>query len=153
MKNRAFFLILLVLAVPLYLWDTHTLLSGLFAHKKASAVQSQGITAAPYPMLLNSPKFVEKGRSPFLPFKEIPQPIAKQKPVAKTKTSASIIPPKVAITGILWNPTNPIAMMTFPDGSSGAVKAGQTVGNIYIRTIEKNKVLIVYENKDFWISQ
>jgi len=53
----------------------------------------------------------------------------------------------------MWNPANPIAMLTLPDGPSNAVKSGQTIGNIIVKTVEKNRVLIVYEKKEFWISR
>jgi hypothetical protein len=65
----------------------------------------------------------------------------------------SVAAPAVTISGIMWDPVSPLAMIVLPDGSSAAVKAGQTVGEITVKKIEKERVCIVFKNKTFWISR
>lgn len=154
MKNKAVVLLILI-AIPLYLWDSHLLLTGLFNIKKpALSAKSTIVHSVSSPVVVPAVRFVEKGRSPFIPYKEnvvsVKNEVKKKKDLSR-QTSTN--PPKVTVTGIMWNPANPIAMLTLPDGPSNAVKSGQTIGNIIVKTVEKNRVLIVYEKKEFWISR
>ena len=158
MKNKMAVL-LIVVAVPLYLWDSHVLLSGLFGKGKrpfkppAVVLQSddfQRPTAIVH--------FVNKGRSPFAAYKDVPRPAAAMKAVAKKPQPAKTVsvplhPPKITVTGIMWNPTNPIAMVSLPDGSSAAVKLNQVIGNILITKIEKTRICVVVDGAEFWVQR
>jgi hypothetical protein len=157
MKKKAV-LFLIAVAIPLYIWDSHIFLSGLFGSQK-HAFRQADVQPATQAMTYSSPviHFQTKGRSPFLPYKEKPKPAgevaATAKKTAVPKPKSVVSPPKISITGIMWHPTSPIAMVTMPDGSSTTVKAGQTVGNFKFKTIEKTRVLVIAEGGEFWIAK
>jgi hypothetical protein len=97
--------------------------------------------------------FVKKGRSPFLPF-----PVEEKTVLLKPSSGpvvaprAAIKPPDVKVSGIIWNPSAPLAMITLPDGSSAVAKAGQAFGEITVKKIEKTRMLISFHQADFWIT-
>ena len=62
-------------------------------------------------------------------------------------------PPSIRITGIMWNPTSPVAMVSMPDGASTVAKAGMTIGEVTFKKIEKNRIQVAYNGKDFWIDR
>ena len=157
MKNKAA-LFLIAIAIPLYFWDSHVLLSGLFAHKKPASYHEAAFNAK-QEFAFSAPMapFEIKGRSPFIASKEKPKPIGaaqgSEKKSGVPKPAVTVSPPKITVTGIMWHPTNPLAMITLPDGSSTTVKAGQTIGNFKFKTIEKNRVLVVVDKSEFWIAK
>lgn len=100
--------------------------------------------------------FEEKGKSPFTAYKEAPKPVVVNKPVQPkiVRQSTEAKPPRIQITGIMWNPSNPMAMVTLPDGSSAVAKAGQSLaGGIEVKKVEKERIQIVYEGNVFWIKK
>jgi hypothetical protein len=158
MKNKMA-LLLIIAAVPLYLWDSHMLLSGLLGKGKKSLNPPAVVTQNDdFQRPAAIAHFVNKGRSPFMAYKELPRPAAVLKSVAKKPQPAKTVtvplhPPKITVTGIMWNPTNPIAMVTLPDGSSAAVKVNQAIGTIRITRIEKTRICVVVDGAEFWIQR
>jgi hypothetical protein len=152
-------LFLIALAIPLYIWDSHVLLSGYFGSKKHDFRQAAAMPAAQaFAFSVPAIHFQSKGRSPFVAYKEKPKPAGApegsgKKNAAPKPAAPAVPPPKITITGIMWHPTSPIAMVTLPDGSSTTVKAGQTVGSFKFKTIEKTRVLVIAEGGEFWIAK
>ena len=63
-------------------------------------------------------------------------------------------PPPVVLSGVLWKPDNPVAMVKVNGGSTKLVKIGQTVGgNITVKKVEKKSITVVYEGKEFIIKK
>jgi hypothetical protein len=152
--KKTFIILLIVVALPLYIWDTNLFLSNYFGKRK----QSQQIIDAKIDLLPHFAKatFVQKGRSPFVPYKELPKPAIKTQVIAKKTSSAQAIvnPPPISINGIMWNPSNPVAIINFNDGSSIVAKKGQMLkGNILVKNIDKNQVEVEYTGKSFLIKK
>jgi hypothetical protein len=158
MKRKALWLLIIV-AIPLYLWDSYTLFSGLFGSKKPASKHAPILLVSDDLALSTATAHFEtKGRSPFLAYKEKPKPIdsllVRTKKQSASKPAAPTAPlPKIIISGIMWHPTSPIAMVTLPDGSSSTVKTGQTIGIFKFKTIEKNRVLVIVDGSEFWIAK
>jgi hypothetical protein len=53
----------------------------------------------------------------------------------------------------MWNPSSPVAMVKMPDGASTVAKPGPVIGNIRFKKIEKGRILVSSEGKDFWIDR
>lgn len=152
-------IVLICIALPVYLWDAWIIISGMYG----TAQESSNLEITPKQIDqdfsfagLRIVYFAEKGKSPFVPFKEKPKPVVNiselQKQKVMRKPAEDIKPPRITITGIMWNPSNPIAMLTLPDGSSTTAKAGQTIaGSIIIKKVEQNQILIEYEGNKFTI--
>lgn len=109
-------------------------------------------------LVLNTiPVSFKKGnRDPFSPYKKEPVKtvvVTQKKPVKDIPKKEPPKPPSITITGIMWNPSNPIAMVKMPDGASTVAKPGVVVGNITFRKIEQNRILVTNEGKDFWIER
>jgi type IV pilus biogenesis protein PilP len=152
--KKIFVILLILVAVPLYVWDTQLLLRG-FLDKKKYAARTANVPVAMGNTLQQgfSVHFIVKGKSPLLPYKEVPRPVNKKAEAAK-KTgpvpSAPVSPPPITINGIMWNESNPVAMISLSDGSSTVVKNGQTIsGGIVIKAIEKDQVEVEYKGALF----
>jgi hypothetical protein len=158
MKNKAL-IILILIAIPLYIWDSHALLSGIFDGGRPTTKKNYDVLRHSELTLPNLVvHFENKGRSPFIAFKEKPKPIeqpskADKKPHLPKTGLVTAQVPKISVTGIMWHPTNPIAMITLPDGSSSTIKTGQTIGGFQFKKIEKNKVLVASNGSEFWIEK
>ena len=152
--KKTFIIFLIVIALSLYIWDTNLFLSGYFGKKK----QSQQVIDAKIDLLPHFTRatFIQKGRSPFVPYKESPKPAMKT-PASNKKTSpaqAIVNPPPISINGIMWNSSNPVAIINFTDGSSIVAKKGQMLkGNILVKNIDKNQVEVEYSGKSFLIKK
>ncbi len=151
-------LLLILIAIPLYIWDVWLIIGGVSGKtykKKTVEISSQANPGLSFASL-QVVRYVKKGKSPFLPYKKKPKPVVrKKKPEKKRvvkKEKSEVKPPRIKITGIMWNPTNPIAMVTLPNGTSTVAKQGQTIaGSIEVKKIEKNRMQIVYKGNVFWI--
>lgn len=148
---------LVLVALPLYIWDTYVFLNGFFGSEKTLRNNNSDIaglrnkTMPEFP-----PHYIRKGRSPFTPH-TIPGNLS-MNPARNTNKNSAVQPnsdpPPITITGIMWNPQKPVAITGFPDGSSIVVTKGQIVsGNIIIEEIEKTRVLIKYKNKNIWLKK
>jgi type II secretory pathway component PulC len=154
---RKLLIILLVLAaIPLYVWDFYLLAAAHFKHGKHPERVAVILRDTKRSGLLpGEVHFVEKGRSPFIPNKEQPKQLgAKSKNKASAKPTAPVTPPPISINGIMWNASNPVAIINLPDGSSTVAKKDQVLaGGIVIKTIEKNQVEVEYNGKSFWLKK
>jgi hypothetical protein len=151
-------IVLVVIAVPLYIWDVSLLLEGVFrTGKHRAGTVATGTTLKAVPGLETVLHFTQKGRSPFVPYKEIPKPAVKVNDTKKIQPAPSVVnaaPPPVSINGIMWNENNPVAIINLPDGSSTVAKKGQVLtGGIVIKNIEKNQVEVEYNGKRFWLKK
>jgi type IV pilus biogenesis protein PilP len=162
--KKTIIILLLAIVVPIYVWDAYQLLLAW----KGSPVRLHGGAIQVPPALTTagfSPArkalFVEQGKSPFFAYAETEKPrvaidtkVIPKAPQPAQSAKPPPAAPKIIITGIMWNPQSPLAMLTLPDGSSLVAKAGQTLpGGIVIKTIEKNRIQVVYEKASFWIAQ
>ena len=157
--NRKLFVILAVVAVALYSYVAFILAGGSLP-KQVKRNSANNNTVHVDKLVLNSVlvHFENRERDPFLPYKEKPkQPaVIQEKPkkvpvVVAVKESPK--PPSIRITGIMWNPTSPVAMVSMPDGASTVAKAGMTIGEVTFKKIEKNRIQVAYNGKDFWIDR
>ena len=149
-------ILLVITAIPLYTYDLFLLLQNVFpsmgkdkTYKTEEHISYDKLLVSAAPV-----KFEVKGRSPFVPQKIVPKPVVKAVPkqtAAPAKEPPK--PPSIVITGIMWDPSNPVAMLTLPDGSSTVAKAGQSFGAITIKKIEKNRIQIISDGTQFWINR
>lgn len=158
--KRILTIILVIVAIPLWIWNSYVVISAFLKSPKDKTV-----LVAPLVVQKNtvssviSSSFNLKGKSPFIAYKELPKPavtaIPPKKNAANTLvTTAPIKPPDVSVNGIMWNVNNPLAMLKLPDGSSTVVKQGQELsGGIVVKTIEKNQVEIVVNGQSFWLKK
>jgi hypothetical protein len=156
--KRIFTIILVLLALGIYTWDAWLLLPAFgvrLGKREAAAMLSRPPANGLVVRVARVVRFVEKGKSPFVAYKETPKP-AKASTAAPTASApkADAKPPAIIITGLMWNPTNPVAMVKLPDGSSAVAKAGQALsGGIEVKKVEKNGIRVKYEGRDFFIAQ
>ncbi|MBD3314531.1 MAG: hypothetical protein GF344_01980 [Chitinivibrionales bacterium] len=162
MKMRKVVLIALIaVAIPLYAWDVYLLISGFMGSGGGHKGVLDPVTHRETPRIAALPvaRYVKKGRSPFLAHKPEPKPkpIVRKRAVKRKrirKPPPPLKPPQIRITGILWNPATPMAMLRLPDGSSTAAKAGhELAGGITVKKVEKNAVVIRYAGKEFRIEK
>ncbi len=155
MRNKII-IVLIIIAIPLYVWDFWLIISnisGKFSNIKKEIVLKNGDKDYSIPSL-RIVHFEKKGKSPFLAYTVKPKPVVRKKTVKvkATNIKKEIKPPRIKITGIMWNPANPVAMVTLPDGTNTVAKAGKSLGSgIEVKKIEKNRIQIVYQGKAFWI--
>jgi len=92
-----------------------------------------------------------KGRDPFTLYMEKPAPVSVKKQAAiEKKAPGEVTPPAIILTGILWNPDNPLAMIKLADGTKCVAKTGQTVsGDITVRRIDQKSIVVVSGGKEF----
>jgi len=152
-------IILILIAIPLYVWDGY-LIYRVWA--PTSTVHLRELTDDQKNIdyltvhAARSVSFTEQGRSPFLAYKPRPKPkvVPRKKVQPKPKVVKKVLPPRIVITGIMWNPTSPMAMVTLPDGSSTVARAGMRLnGEIEVKTIERTRMEIMYKKKTFWITK
>ena len=159
---RKTILILLILAaIPLYSWNAFTVIRFVMTGSKGGpatkpsmvsplAAQDLILTARPV-------SFTEGEKSPFVPFKRKPEPVQPRqqprKPQPKKVIAPEEPPPKITITGIMWNPDNPIAMLTLPAGNSVVAKSGSEFGDITIKKVERNRVQFLWKGKTYWVDK
>jgi hypothetical protein len=153
--RKILLVLLAVAAVGVYTYDAFLLVKPSAADKTATKKQARDDVSIEKLLARSQPvRFVKSNRNPFLPRRENSTAKAPGNSAVKTSSPAPIVSaPAVTISGIMWDPASPLAMIVLPDGSSAAVKAGQTVGEISVKKIEKERVCIVFKNKTFWISR
>jgi hypothetical protein len=153
--RKILLVLLAVAAVGVYTYDALLLVKPSAADKTATKKQARDDVSIEKLLSRSQPvRFVKSNRNPFLPRRENSAAKAPGNSAVKASATApSIAAPAVTISGIMWDPVSPLAMIVLPDGSSAAVKAGQTVGEITVKKIEKERVCIAFKNKTFWISR
>jgi hypothetical protein len=154
--RKVLLLVLILGAIGVYVYDAlllvHTQKPGEEPKIKepASVVSLDKLLADAKPV-----EFTVKGRDPFTQRKVDIKPVlaSSSSSAQPSHGSTSQKQPLISITGIMWNPASPIAMITLPDGSSGVAKPGQVFGEITVKKIEKTRIQVVFQKKEFWISQ
>lgn len=73
------------------------------------------------------------------PFKQVSVPDIQQKPTAKQ--------PTIMLTGVIWDPENPIAIITDSDSNSYILKVGEKVNSTKVLTIRPRSVTIEKDGK------
>jgi hypothetical protein len=145
---------LIIAAAAVYSWDTYLLVrqSGRVSlsakSEKADAISVEKLLAGSQKV-----RFVKTNRNPFLPHPQVAVSAVPQKGSVKAKQESPVNPPNIIINGIMGDQDSPLVMLTLPDGSSAAVKVGQTIGDITLKKVEKDRVLIVFQKKNFWINR
>ncbi len=150
-------IILVIAAIPLYSYNVYLLIKG-FIGSATENTQVQQYTDHPISFSTLKVQFIPGGKSPFLAYAAVPlpKPIQKEiktKPIAPVPKKELIEKPEIKITGIMWNPDNPIAMINLPDGTSVVARNGQVFGDIAITKIEQNKINIVFKGKQFSVER
>lgn len=156
--RKKLIIILICIAVPIYTYNMWLIVNAFFrgSPKENTEEFNKSLKAELSFPSLQVVHFEEKGKSPFLPYKSKPKPVIRKKAVRqKDRTpKAEAKPPRIKITGIMWNPSNPVAMVSLPDGTSTVAKAGQTLaGSIEVKKVEKNRIKIVCKGNVFWIKK
>jgi type IV pilus biogenesis protein PilP len=159
--RRAALVLLILAAIGLYSYDAW-LLFGMFVGRSSEGQVdgNAGNSGADTDFVLRAARvvrFEEKGRSPFLAHAAPPKPVAPVRPkrvVRRPEPAPEKKMPTISITGIMWNPANPVAMLQLSDGSSAVAKAGMTLpGGIVVKKVEKQGVRVVWEGREAFISK
>jgi hypothetical protein len=159
--KRILTILLVIVAIPLWVWNSYVIISAIVKSPKDKTVIS-AIATMPVQAASNAipATFTVKGKSPFVAYKELPKPaitaIQPKKNTVNTApvNTAPVRPLDVSVNGIMWNTNNPLAMLKLPDGSSTVAKQGQELsGGILVKTIEKNQVEIVFNGQSFWLKK
>jgi hypothetical protein len=153
--RKTLLVLLAVVAVGVYTYDAFLLVKPGASNKTADKKRARDGVSVEKLLARSQPvRFVKSDRNPFLPRRENSAAKASGKSGGKASSPApAVSAPAVTISGIMWDPASPLAMIVLPDGSSAAVKAGQTVGEITVKKIEKERVCIAFKNKTLWISR
>jgi hypothetical protein len=152
--RRILIIALVVAAVAVYMWDAYLLVRPServrlkAKSEKADAVSVEKLLAGSQKV-----RFVKTNRNPFLPYRQEVVSAARSKGAVKVQQESPVNPPRVAINGILGDEKSPLVMLTLPDGSSTAIKVGQTIGDITLKKVEKDRVLVVFQKKSYWINR
>ena len=152
--RKVLIIVLIAAAAGVYTWDTYLLVRP--SESVRLKVKSEKVDAVSVEeLLVGSEKvhFVKTNRNPFLPHRQEVVSSSSLKGGVKTRQESPVNPPNVVINGIMGDQASPLVMMTMPDGSSAAVKVGQTIGDITLKKVEKDRVLIVFQKKNFWINR
>jgi hypothetical protein len=154
--KKALLIILIITAIPVYIWDAW-LLFGNAKNKNATArVQTKSGNHDLTLMVAGKVHFKESPRSPFLPYKEKPKPPAPKptKALKRARPAKKVEPPKIIITGVMWNPSRPVAMVNLPGGGSAiAAEGAELAGGIKVLAVEKNRIRVASEGQTFWIEK
>jgi hypothetical protein len=144
---------LVLIAIGIYGWDALLLTKSPGSEQNAGQIgETESISLEKCLATADQVRFVEKGRDPFTPRRPVPKPVSAMKsPASETKTDPA--GPKVKISGIMWNKSSPIAMIILPDGSSAIAAPKQSFGDITVKKIEQNRILVGYNKKEYWICQ
>lgn len=157
--RKTIIILLILIAIPLYTYNVYVLIMGsLKGTQDASTVQISSkktkISINNLRSIIDPVEFVKQGRSPFAEFTVTEKPKV-EKIQSQTKQPVKTIAelPKITINGIMWNPQNPLAMLGLPDGSSTVVKAGQKIGEITVKKIEKTRVVVVVGKREIVLTR
>ena len=157
--NKKILVILLVVAIPVYLWDAWIVFGHRMNTQPEPAGASHSGVAEELTLKARIAVFTPRGKSPLSPVYVAAEPVKKvvvvpkSSPVVEVKPVEVLAAPTISISGIMWNPSNPVAMVTLPDGSSGIAKAGSVLGDITVVGVDKDQIRIVYKSKSFVIKR
>ncbi len=156
--KKKLLVVLLITAVLIYTYNTFIIVRGTnFGVKKikndSGNASFSGSSSRGY-VNLAPVVFENKGRDPFNLYSEKPKKTPEKQRTPIVKESKTVPAPQIAITGILWNPGNPIATVKLPEGKTALVKEGQKLEkNLIIKRIEKKNLVVVYEGKEFVVNK
>lgn len=155
--KRLLIVLLLLIIIPLYGYNAFLILRVAFPGSGAARGKSQQADVSYANMLVAASMvtFEQKGRDPFTLYTKRPAPPKVQKQnVPVKKKVVTVAPPTISITGMMWNPDNPVVLLKLADGSGAMAKVGQTVGGgILVKKIEKTRIVVVFAGKAFVIEK
>lgn len=147
-------LLLCIVAIPLYTYNILLLTKVVLPWHTAKADKQMQENRHTFEQLLiaaKPPHFVSRGRSPFtLNAKQ--KIVGKKIPVKAKKRPApkKTVEPIVRVTGIMWHPENPVAMVKVNNGGTSMVRLGHTfAGGIKVTAIHKKSVTVLVDGKSF----
>lgn len=150
---------LIAASVPLYTYDAYILLKGTFGKEPLSELLPKTDSTFSVSALIKNSMpvhFEKKGRNPFTPYTVSEQVKKSLVNANQNKTFVAKAPPKapdIKINGIMWNPQNPVAMLSLPDGSSVVARSGQAFSGMTIKKIDKSFIVVLFENKTYTINK
>jgi hypothetical protein len=159
--RKVILITLIFIAIPLYAWNIFQLVQGYFSGSRQTDQKNMAsvLSVDDYRLAALAVEFEGKGKSPFDAYKKAPAPVKRRASIRKKtikkapKPKEPEEPPPITITGIMWNPSMPVAMVRLPDGSSAVAKPGQQFGEITVKKIEQNRIQVSFQGKDFWINR
>ena len=156
--KKTLIILLIVIAIPLYSYNVYILLQGTLSGNAEKQVSDKKATYDIHELIASTAPvhFEKKGRSPFFPYPVSDKPPISEKKMTSAKPLALKEQPKapaITINGIMWNPQNPVAMISMPDGSSTLAKAGQIIAGITIKKIEKTGIVVEFGKKEYKINR
>jgi Tfp pilus assembly protein PilP len=156
--KKVLIMLLVIVALPLYSYNAFLLIRISFGGNEGTTRNVEQSSKYTFEELIKAATpvvFAERGRDPFTLHKKKNKPKQHQKKkVAIKKETKKTAPPPLVLSGVLWKPDNPVAMVKMSGGSTKLVKVGQAVGgNITVKKIEKKSVTVVYEGEEFTIKK
>ena len=108
-----------------------------------SIKKSKEDEARPQGLLRGSFAYQAKYKDPFrAPFLK-----DERKSEKKTKPKVEESPPKYILSGVLWNRSSPLAVISDTSGNSYTVKEGDNLGKVVIIKVSKDEVWYRFKNK------
>jgi hypothetical protein len=154
--KKTIVIILMLCAIPLYSYNIYLLIHSPKNGITSIATETDTELFDSWILKASAVTFTISDRDPFSPLKKGITPAVEkvqQQEKIKEPSKKAIQPPSMKITGIMWSPSNPVAMVVLPNGSSTVVKQGGVYNDITVKKIEKNRVLIAYQEQLFFIEK
>jgi type IV pilus biogenesis protein PilP len=155
--KKVLLIMLVVASLPLYSYNIFLLMQASFSGRQRPDNARQPRPGQQFEQMLLAAqpvRFDTAGRDPFTLYSERRRPAAvavAPVPVSpKTVSKKEVVRPQLTITGIMWNPGNPVAMITLPGGAKTLAKAGQDLGGgCTVKRIEQKSVVVTFEGREF----
>lgn len=153
--RKTIVIILIACAIPLYSYNIYLLLRSPSGESDKNVSISTAESLDSWIVKVNAVSFTAIDRDPFFPYRPKINTTPTVKPVrVKPPTPKKVIQqPSLKITGIMWSPTNPVAMVVLPNGTGSAVKQGGVYSDITVKKIERNRIQIGYQGQLFWVEK
>ena len=154
--KKIILLIFIIIAVPYLSWQIWLFVGKTGIEDDNNELHSRGSDNIFMQDSMRVAHFSKKGKSPLVPYKVKPKPKRPKKQIKKIqrKPKVEVKPPRIKVTGIMWNPSTPVAMVTLPNGTNTVAKPGQALaGGITVKKVEKNRIQVVYKGTSFWINR
>lgn len=154
-------LVIGLVLVGLGVWSYNSLLLfgrlGLAEHTAAPWDQRPGQSGFELPVPGRAR--TETARTPFVgAFRDPFEPVLRLAPASgpaqqRSTPSASVAPPPLALEGILWDQTDPIAIIKGPDGRSEPLRVGMTLAGATVLRIEPAAVRLRFGKQTLTLRQ
>jgi hypothetical protein len=154
--KKTIVIILILCAIPLYSYNIYLLIHSPKSNHNLTVTESDIESFDSWILKASAVTFTVSDRDPFSPFKKDNSPVVEkiqQPEKIKESPKKAVQQPSMKITGIMWSPTNPVAMVVLPNGSSSVVKQGGVYNDITVKKIEKSRLQIVYQGQLFFIEK